>query len=146
MGYWILIILGIMLSLVLLVGQFGALVNYDFTVSIGMQESEGELTGVGVLWAKGFAFGDIFFYFPLLVSGLIGLLKRRKWGLPAMFGALALTVYWPLVWLYMFNAGEGIINMSPDKVVSLSILLSAISLYGLWGMWYLYKNQTTIFK
>lgn len=145
-GYWILIIIGTMLALMMLIGQTGALIDYDFTVSIGMQESEEELTPVGVVWAKGFAAGDTVFYIPLLISGLIGVLRGRKWGLPVMFGALAITAYWPVAWLYVFNAGKGLINLTPEKRAEISILIISISLYGLWGMWYLFRNQINIFK
>jgi hypothetical protein len=139
-GIKVLVTIGILLCLMFLVGQTGALIDYDFTVSIGMQESEEEVTGVGVAWGKGFGFGDTFFYVPLFIVGLVGLLKRRRWGLLAMYGALAVTVYWPMVCLSAVFFGRGAMNLSPDKYVSYSILLPLISLYGLWGMWFLHKK------
>lgn len=143
-GYWILIGIGFLLGMVLLVGQAGALIDYDFTVAIGLQESAEELTDVGVLWAKAFAFGDTLIYLPLLVAGLIGLLRKKKWGINLMFGVLALTAYWPLVWLYMFHTGEGLISLSPDKLYGISTPLVAFSIYGLWGIWHLLRNQTSL--
>ncbi|NIR25424.1 MAG: hypothetical protein GWN77_00210, partial [Gammaproteobacteria bacterium] len=82
----------------MIAGQTGALIDYDFTVSIGMQESAEELTDFGVVWAKGFAFADTLIYIPLFITGIIGTLKRRRWGALALFGALAITAYWPLIW------------------------------------------------
>ena len=32
-------------------------------------------------------------------------------------------------------------NLSADKYVSYSVLLPLIIFYGLWGMWFLYKNR-----
>jgi hypothetical protein len=143
-GYWALITIGILLNLMMLVGQTGALIDYDFTVSIGMQESVEEVTGVGVAWAKGFGFGDTIIYIPLFIAGISGTLKRKKWGLLALFGALAITAYWPMVCLFTVFIGKDAINLSPDKYASYLILLPSISIYGLWGMWFLYKNWNNI--
>lgn len=71
--------MGIFLCLIMIIGQTGALIDYDFTVSIDMQDSIEEITPVGVAWAKGFAFGDTLVYIPLFIAGLIGTLKQRKW-------------------------------------------------------------------
>ena len=141
-GFWILISLGILLTIMLLMGQTFSLINYDLTVSLGLQESVEEVSEVGVAWAKGFAFGDTVLYLPLLLIGIIGLLKRRSWGFYSMFGALAITVYWPIVSLSTIFIGRTALNLNPDKYVSYSIILPLIAIYGLWGMWYLHKNRS----
>ena len=140
-GFWILISLGILLTIMLLIGQTFSLINYDSTVSLGLQESVEEVSEVGVAWAKGFAFGDTIIYLPLLLIGIIGLLKRKSWGFYSMFGALAITVYWPIVSLSTIFIGRTALNLNPDKYVSYSIILPLIAIYGLWGMWYLHKNR-----
>ena len=94
-GFWILVSIGIILNLIYLLGQTMAIINYDFAVSIELQEPVNEITEVGVASNKGFGFGDTFFYMPLFVLGIIGLMKRSAWGLYAMFGAMAITIYWP---------------------------------------------------
>ncbi len=140
-GFWILISLGILLTIMLLIGQTFSLINYDLTVSLGLQESVEEVSEVGVAWAKGFAFGDTIIYLPLLLIGIIGLLKRKSWGFYSMFGALAITVYWPIVSLSTIFIGRTALNLNSDKYVSYSIILPLIAIYGLWGMWYLHKNR-----
>lgn len=110
-GFWFLISICILLAIMLILGQTLSLINYDLTVSLGLQESAEEVSDVGVAWAKGFAFGDTVFYLPLLLLGIIGLLKRRSWDFYSMFGALAITVYWPIVSLstiFMVCGGCGI--------------------------------------
>ena len=92
-GFWFLIIIGVFLNVMFLAGQTLSLVDHDLTVSLGLQESEEEISGTGIAFAKGFAFGDTFCYIPLFVSGIVGLLRRRKWGLFSMFGAMAITIY-----------------------------------------------------
>ena len=98
-GFWFLIGFGVLLNIVYVLGQTMAVINYDFAVSIDMQEPVNEITEIGVALNKGFGFGDIVFYIPLFVIGIIGLLKRTTIGLFAMLGAMAVTVYWPVVGL-----------------------------------------------
>jgi hypothetical protein len=75
-GFWFLIGLGVLLNIVYLLGQTMAIINYDFAVSIDLQEPANEITEIGVALNKGFGFGDTVFYIPLFVVGIIGLLKR----------------------------------------------------------------------
>lgn len=139
-GFWVLISIAIFLTVMFLAGQTLALFNHELTVELGLQESEEEIGKVGIAFAKGFAFGDTVIYIPLLVLGIIGLLKGKRWGKYSMFGALAITVYWPLVHLYTVYIDKVSITLSPETYLLYSILLPLISIYGLWGMWYLYKK------
>ena len=139
--FWILIIIGIFLLIMFLIGQTLAIFDYDFTVSIGMQESESEIGKVGIAFAKGFGFGDTVIYIPLLIVGIVGLLRNKRWGKYSMFGALAISVYWPLVHLYAIFVERTAITLSPEKYIIYPIILPLISVYGLWGMWYLYKKS-----
>lgn len=146
LGLKILIITSIVLMLFLLSGQTFSLINYKAAVDLGLQESVEEVTEVGIAFAKGFAFADTIAYIPLLLIGIIGLLKRTKWGLYAMFASCAISVYWPLAHLYAIYIGIDVIILHPEKYVSFPIILSFIILYGLWGMWYLYNNQQELIK
>jgi len=140
-GFWFLISIGILLVIMLLLGQVTAIFNYDLAVSIGMQESEEEVGKVGIAWAKGFAFGDAIFYIPILTAGIIGLLMRKPWGLFSMFAAMAVTVYWPIVSLYTIFIERTAITLTPDKYISYATVLPLIALYGLFGMWHLFKHK-----
>ena len=146
LGLKILIITSIVLMLFLLSGQTFSLINYEAALDLGLQESAEEITEVGIAFAKGFAFADTIAYIPLLLIGIIGLLKRTKWGVYAMFASCAISVYWPLVHLYAIYIGVDVIILHPEKYVSFPITLSFIILYGLWGMWYLYTNQKELIK
>ncbi len=140
-GFWVLIAVGILLNILFIVGQTVSLFDYEFAVSLGLQESEEEITRAGIAFAKGFAFGDTVFYIPIFLAGIIGLLKRKRWGIFSMVGALAVTVYWPLVNLYAILAGRDAMNIRPEKYTTYPIILSLVAIYALWGIWYLYKNQ-----
>ena len=137
----LLVILSVILAVLLLVGQSVSLFNYDLAISLGLQESIDEIGPVGISFAKGFAFGDTIFYLPMLLAGIIGMLKHKKWGFYAMFASLAVSVYWPIVHLYMLYVGKDIIALTADKYMSYSIILPIVAIYGLWGMWYLYSMK-----
>jgi len=145
-GFWLLIGFGIVLNILYLFGQTMAVINYDFAVSIGLQESVNEITEIGVASNKGFGFADTVIYIPLFVMGIIGLLKRSAFGLYAMFGAMAVTMYWPVVGLSMVFFAKGAPGWRFSNYTSYSILLSIIGLYGIWGFWFLYKNRDILVK
>jgi hypothetical protein len=140
-GFWILIGIGILLNVMYLLGQTMAIINYDFAVSIELQEPLADITAVGVALNKGFGFGDTFFYMPLFVVGIIGLLKRSALGVYTMFGAMAVTVYWPIVGLSTVFYAKGSPGWHFTDYISYSILLSLIAFYGLWGSWFLYRKR-----
>lgn len=143
-GFWILVSIGVILNLIYLLGQTMAIINYDFAVSIELQEPVNEITEVGVASNKGFGFGDTFFYMPLFVVGIIGLLKKSAWGLYAMFGAMAITIYWPLVGLSTVFYAKGAPGWHFADYTSYSILLTSIAIYGIWGLWFLYTNRANL--
>ena len=72
-GFWVIMAVGILLLAVLLLGQMMSFIDYDFTVSIGLQESRDLIGEMGVAVNKGFGVGDTIIYMPLLVFGLIGI-------------------------------------------------------------------------
>jgi len=145
-GFWFLIGFGVLLNIVYVLGQTMAIINYDFAVSIALQESVNEITEIGVALNKGFGFGDTVFYIPLFVIGIIGLLKRSAFGLFAMFGAMAITIYWPIVGLSTVLFAKGAPGWHFTDYSSYSIFLSLIVLYGIWGFWFLYKYRGVLVK
>jgi len=145
-GFWVLMILGAFTLLMLLVGQMMSFINYEFTVSIGLQESVGVVGEMGVAVNKGFGVGDTIIYIPLLVIGLVGLWIRKKWGIYAMIGALGITAYWPMVTIFLLLFARGTPGFNFTNFTSYSVLLTAFTLYGLWGLWYIYKKREVLVK
>lgn len=88
-GFWVIMFMGIIYLLMFLIGQFPAFINYDFPVSIGLQESVEQIGKMGVAVNKGIAVADSIIVIPLLLLGLTGLWKRKYWGLFSMFGTMA---------------------------------------------------------
>ena len=67
-GFWLLMLVGILILIILFVGQMMAVINYDFTVSIGLQESADVVSEMGVSVNKAFGVGDTIIYIPLLAA------------------------------------------------------------------------------
>jgi len=140
-GFWVVMIVGILLLLMLILGQMMSFINYDFTVSIGLQESKDIIGEMGVAVNKGFGVGDTIIYIPLMLFGLMGLWFRKMWGLFAMASALAITAYWPMVSIFLLLYARGTPGFNFTDFASYTIVLIPVTLYGLWGLWYLYKNR-----
>ena len=143
-GFWFLIGIGILLNIIYVFGQTMAIINYNFAVSINLQEPMDEITEIGVALNKGFGFADTVFYIPLFVIGIIGLLKRTTLGLFAMLGAMAVTIYWPIVSLSTLIFAKGAREWHFTDYTTYTILLSLIALYGFWGFLFLYKNRENL--
>ena len=143
-GFWVLMIPGLLILFMLIFGQMISFIDYDFTVSLGLQESVNVISELGVASNKAFGVGDTLIYLPLLILGLIGLWQKKGWGLIAMVGALAITAYWPIVNLFFLYFAKDLPGFNFTDFVSYTIVLSLISIYGLWGMWYIYRNGITL--
>lgn len=143
-GIWFLMIIGMINLVMLFIGQMMAFINYDFTVSIGLQEPSNVVGAMGVAVNKGFGVGDTIIYIPLLIIGLFGLWFYKSWGIYVMLGALGITAYWPMVNLFILLFAKGTPGFYFSDYISYTILLTFITVYGLWGMWYLYKNRKTL--
>ena len=142
--FWILIGIGIILNVFYLFGQTSAIINYDFAVSIQLQEPVNDVTEVGVALNKGFGLGDTLVYIPLFILGIVGLLKKTSLGLFAMLGAMAITIYWPIVALSTLYYAYDSPGWHFSDYTSYTILLSLIVIYGIWGFVYLYKNRNRL--
>ena len=140
-GFWVLTIPGILILLMLIFGQMISFIDYDFTVTLGLQESANIIGEFGVASNKAFGVGDTVIYLPLLILGLLGLWQKKTWGIFTMVGALAITAYWPMVNLFFVYFAKGLPGFNFTDFITYTIVLSLISIYGLWGMWYIYQKR-----
>ena len=116
-----------------------AFIDYDFTVSIGAQESVDIMSELGVAVNKGFGVGDTLIYLPLFIAGMIGLWVRKEWGLYILTGALAITAYWPIVHIFYLLYAEGAPGFAFTDYATYGIVLTCITVWALWGLWFLFK-------
>jgi hypothetical protein len=93
---------------------------------------------------KGFAVSDTLIYLPLLILALIGLMLRRFWGFFAMTGALAISAYWPIACLVTLFFSKNIPTFHFKHYTSYTIILLFITIFSIWGLFYLYKKRHII--
>lgn len=140
-GFWVLEGGGVFLCVLVLAGQTMALIDYDLTVSWGLQEPASAVTAVGVALNKGFGAADTVVYLPLLIGGLVGLWFRKAWAVIAMAAALGITAYWPVVSLYTLYAAIGAPGFTFPSHTAYTMILVPIIVYGLWGLTVLYRHR-----
>lgn len=140
-GFTILIAISCILTVWFILGQALSVFFYEFTVSLGLQDSVNDVTPVGVAFNRGFGLADALFYIPLLIFGIVLLLRRKKAGIYIMFSAMAITVYWPIVCLSAVYFARGASGWNLTAYAEYTVILTVIIIYGLWGMFYLYRNR-----
>ena len=143
-GFWVIVCISVVLLAILIFGQMMAFINYDFTVSLGLQESKTMVGPMGVAFNKSFGVGDTIIYIPLLLCGLVGLFLRKVWGLFFMAGGFAITAYWPIVCIFFIFFAKGAPGFMFAKFLAYAIGLTLVSLYGLWGFWYVLTHQKSV--
>ena len=109
--------------------------DYDLGVAMGTQEPADRITEVGVAFWYGFAFGDLVFYVPVLIAGLIGHWLGTAWGRLLLGAALGITVYWPIVCLAAVAAARDAAGWNLPGETAYWIVLPVITLWGAWGLW-----------
>jgi len=136
-AFWIAI--GFMsVSLVLLpLGQTMALFDYEFAVSLGMQEDVSEIGLFGVALNRAFGVSDTFVYVPLMVVSIIGLGLKKNWALLTSACVMGISIYWSLTaaaafWFLMGVPGYNFVP-GPGYLV----FIASYFLFGVWGVWYL---------
>ena len=133
-AFWCLQIPGWFLFSYLIYAQGITAFGYDIGVKMGTQEPREVITEVGAAFWYGFAFGDLIVYIPILLIGLVGHLRSKRWGDIWMAAALGITVYWPIVCLAAIvdardAAGWNLANELPYWFVLLTIVG-----WGIWGL------------
>lgn len=134
---WILHVPGWLLVFYLIYAQAIPAFDYELGVSMGTQESADIISDVGVAFWYGFAFGDLIIYIPLLVFGLLGHWFKKNWGNVLLSASLGITVYWPIVCLAAVVSARDATGWNLESEVAYWIVLPLITVWGLWGLWYI---------
>ncbi len=120
----------------ILLGQTGALLDYGFTVRLGLQESSASVGEYGVQVNRAFGLADTLVYLPVLIGALAGLVLRRPWALTALAAAAGLSLYWPVcsTGLLVFLRGVPDFHLVPNPIYW--VIFALFILFGLWMLWY----------
>ena len=133
-NFWALQIPGWLLLIYLIYAQGITAFGYDLGVAMGTQEPVETVTEVGAAFWYGFAFGDLLTYIPILLLGLIGHLRAKRWGRIWMAAALGITVYWPVVCLATLVDARGASGWTIAEEAPYWFVLSLIATWGAWGL------------
>ena len=133
-AFWWLQVPGWLLLLYLIYAQGITAFGYDLGVAMGTQEPAEAITEVGAAFWYGFAFGDLVVYIPILLAGLVGHLRRARWGGIAMAAALGITVYWPIVCLAAMVDARNAAGWHLSSEVPYWVVCTLIAAWGVWGL------------
>jgi hypothetical protein len=132
LGIWIALAAILLILLLAWGGQFYSLMDWDGAVNMGLQNERFGGDPAEDAWAResrGLAMADMLWPLPIAVMALIGLLRRRFFGLVAGFMELAIGVYFPL--FFAFQRWETF----RGTAVTALLLWALPSLIGIAGLW-----------
>jgi len=118
-------------------GQTMAIINYDFAVQLGLQESVYEVGQFGVQLNRAFGASDTLIYIPLIIFSIVGLMLKKSWSLFTTAAVMGISSYWATTSVFLLNFLIGIPNyhLQPDTVYWL--ILSVYIFSGISGLLYL---------
>jgi hypothetical protein len=130
-GVWI-----ALAALVLLMLAWGmqafSLLDWDRAVDLGLQNERFGEDPAERAWAtesRGLALADIVWPLPVTIVALVGLLRRRHYGLVAGVMAFAIGVYFPIFFAFQrWSTYRG-------TAVTALCLWTVPCLLGIWGLW-----------
>lgn len=136
-SFWIFEIFLMASLFLLLLGQTTAIFNYDFAVSLGLQESVEEVGEFGVQLNRAFGVGDTIIYIPLIISSMIGLFLKKNWALITTAAVMGISAYWATTSLFLLKFLVGVPNYNFVPVISYWLFIAIYIIFGVWGLFYL---------
>jgi hypothetical protein len=133
-SFWGIQIPGWLLLIYLIYAQGITAFGYGLGVSMGTQEPIKSITEVGAAFWYGFAFGDLLIYIPILLAGLVGHMRAKRWGKLWMASALGITVYWPIVCLAAMVHARGASGWNIADETPYWLVLLLVATWGAWGL------------
>ena len=143
-AFWFIQGPGWLLLTYLVIAQAIPAFDYDTGVAMGTQEPVAVISEVGVAFWKGFAWGDLLVYIPLLGLGLFGHWNNSTWGTVTLAAALGVTIYWPIVCLAAVVSVRGAQGWQLVSETDYWIVLPAITAWGAWGLYSLAHKQRSV--
>ena len=135
-AFWIFTIFLSVSILLMLIGQTMAVFDYDWTVSLGLQEDPVEVGETVKQVNRGFGAGDTVVYIPLLIASLFGLLLKKRWSLLTTAAVAGISAYWSVTvgFIFLFLPGTPGYTHIPEPEIWTFILTYLV--FGVWGLFY----------
>jgi hypothetical protein len=142
---WLVELPGWLLLLYLVLVQGPSAINYEWGVLTGVQESQEQITPIGVAFGTGCARTDVAVYIPLLAAGLVGYggggspRPRKEWGRVCLAAAVGMTLYWTFEYMFVLPAARSSWNLGDETAYW--IVLPIIALWGFFTLGHLAMVQ-----
>ncbi len=136
-SFWFVIIFLAVSMVLLLMGQTMAILNYEFAVSIGLQEDVKKVGEFGKQINRAFGASDTIIYIPLIALSIVGLVLKKSWALMTTAAVMGISAYWAttVAFILWFLIGVSTYNFIPGP--EYWVFLSAYIVFGVWGLFYL---------
>jgi hypothetical protein len=136
-AFWVITVYMSVSMLLLFMGQAMALIDYDYAVKLGLQESVKQVSSNGVQVNRAFGAGDTLVYIPLIALSVTGLIQRKRRSLLTTAAVMGVSAYWATTVLFMlvFLPGAPGYYLVPGMEYWLVTLAYAVS--GVCGLLYL---------
>ena len=132
--------------ILLLMGQTMALIDYDFAVQLGLQESIKDVSSYGVQVNRAFGAGDTTVYIPLIALSLIGLMLRKRWSLLTTAAVMGVSLYWAATVVFMLVFLEGAPGYYLEPGMEYWLVMAAYIVFGACGLLYLVLRGDDLLK
>jgi hypothetical protein len=136
-AYWVIIGFLLVSLILLLAGQTMAIVDYDLAVALGLQESADDIGQHGVQVNRAFGTSDTFVYIPLIILSIVGLVRRKRWGLYLAAAVMGISAYWVVTIAFMMLYLAGIPGYYLEPGIEYWIFMGAFMIFGVGGLLYL---------
>jgi len=136
-SFWVVMVFLAISMVLLIMGQAMALFNYDFAVSLGLQEDVREVGEYGVQLNRAFGAGDTFIYIPLIALSIAGLVMKKRWALITTAAVMGISAYWATTVAFLLWFLVGVPGYSFMPGPEYWVIISAYIVFGVWGVVYL---------
>jgi hypothetical protein len=130
-GLWIAMV-ALFFTLLAWIMQFYSLLDWEGAIRLGLQNESFNSDPVEQALAnveRGVALADMFWPLPLTIIALIGLIRKRLYGLVAAMMDFAICIYFPL--FFAFQRWD----TNPDVALTAIALFAVPSLIGIISLW-----------
>ena len=145
-AFWIIIVFLAISIVLMLMGQTMSVFQYEFTVRLGLQESQEQVGEFGVQVNRAFGASDTVVYIPLMIASLAGLWLKRRWSLLTTAAAVGVSAYWSVTIAFMLTLLPGVPNYSYRPGPEILIFIGAYIVFGVWGLFYLIFRGDTLLR
>jgi len=114
-----------------------AIINYDFAVQLGLQESIKEVGMFGVQLNRAFGAGDTIIYIPLIVISIIGLILKKRWSLFTTAAVMGVSAYWAATVTFMLIFQKGVPGYNLVPGYDYWLVMAVFIIFGVWGLFYI---------